>query len=64
MSLQRNDRPSARQPAARGVRPTYYGAGRSLAQHLVADGEPVMDVPAKLTAPVRVYSCGHGRKTR
>ena len=40
-----------------------FGAGRSLAQRLVADGEMVLDVPAKLAARVRVYSCGHGRKT-
>jgi transposase len=40
-----------------------YGAGRSLAQRLVADGEMVLDVPAKLAARVRVYSRGHGRKT-
>src|SRR5215469_16396872 len=39
------------------------GAGRSLAQRLVADGEHVLDVPAKLAARVRVYSQGHGRKT-
>jgi transposase len=39
------------------------GAGRSLAQRLVADGETVLDVPAKLAARVRVYSRGHGRKT-
>jgi transposase len=40
-----------------------YGAGRSLAQRLAADGEAVLDVPAKLAARVRVYSRGHGRKT-
>jgi Transposase len=40
-----------------------HGAGRSLAQRLVADGEPVLDVPAKRAARVRVYSRGHGRKT-
>ena len=40
-----------------------FGAGRSLAQRLVADGEAVLDVPAKLAARVRVYSQGHGRKT-
>ncbi len=40
-----------------------HGAGRSLAQRLVADGEQVLDVPAKLAARVRVYSQGHGRKT-
>ncbi len=40
-----------------------HGAGRSLAQRLVVDGEVVLDVPAKLAAQVRVYSQGHGRKT-
>jgi len=35
-----------------------YGAGRSLAQRLVADGEPVLGVPAKLAARVGVYSQG------
>jgi transposase len=40
-----------------------HGAGRSLAQRLVADGERVVDVPAKLAARVRVFSQGHGRKT-
>ena len=40
-----------------------HGAGRSLAQRLAADGELVLDVPAKLAARVRVYSRGHGRKT-
>jgi transposase len=40
-----------------------HGAGRSLAQRLVAGGEVVLDVPAKLAARVRVYSQGHGRKT-
>jgi len=40
-----------------------HGAGRSLAQRLVADGEMVLDVPAKLAARVRVFSQGHGRKT-
>jgi hypothetical protein len=37
------------------------GTGRSLAQQLVADGEHVLDVPAKLAARVRVHSQGHGR---
>ncbi len=40
-----------------------HGAGRSLAQRLVADGEVVYDVPPKLAARVRVFSLGHGRKT-
>jgi transposase len=39
------------------------GVGRHLAQRLVADGEPVVDVPAKLSARVRVFSTGHGRKS-
>lgn len=38
------------------------GAGRHLAQRLVADGETVLDVPAKLAARVRVFSTGQGRK--
>jgi transposase len=48
-----------RQWAVEGCR----GAGRSLAQRLVADGEVVLDVPAKLAARVRACSQGHGRKT-
>src|SRR3954469_4081886 len=39
------------------------GVGRYPAQRLVADGEPVVDVPAKLSARVRVFSTGQGRKT-
>jgi transposase len=39
------------------------GVGRHLAQRLVADGEPVVDVPAKLSAQVRVFATGQGRKT-
>jgi transposase len=39
------------------------GIGRHLAQRLVADGEQVVDVPAKLSARARVFSTGHGRKT-
>jgi transposase len=33
-----------------------HGAGRFLAQRLVASGEVVLDVPAKLAAQVRVFS--------
>jgi transposase len=40
-----------------------HGAGRSLTQRLVADGEFVLDVPPKLAARVRVFSQDHGRKT-
>jgi hypothetical protein len=40
-----------------------HGAGRCLAQRLVAKGEVVLGVPAKLAARVRVLSQGHGRKT-
>jgi transposase len=39
------------------------GVGRHLAQRLVADGEAVLDVPAKLSARARVFSTGQGRKT-
>lgn len=39
------------------------GLGRLLAQQLVAAGEDVVDVPAKLAARVRVLDTGHGRKT-
>jgi transposase len=39
------------------------GIGRSIAQRLVAAGEMVVDVPAKLATRVRVYSTGHGAKT-
>src|SRR6476660_6030522 len=39
------------------------GIGRHLAQRLVADGELVLDVPAKLSARARVFSTGQGRKT-
>jgi transposase len=39
------------------------GVGRSVAQRLVAAGETVVDVPAKLATRVRIYSTGHGNKT-
>jgi transposase len=39
------------------------GIGRHLAQRLVADGETVLDVPAKLSARVRVFATDQGRKT-
>jgi transposase len=39
------------------------GIGRHIAQRLVADGETVWDVPAKLAAKARVFDTGHGRKT-
>jgi transposase len=39
------------------------GIGRHIAQRLVADGEAVIDVPAKLSARVRVFETGQGRKT-
>jgi hypothetical protein len=38
-------------------------AGRSLAQPLLADGERVVDVSAKLSARVRLFDTGHNRKT-
>jgi len=39
------------------------GAGRPLAQRLLADGEDVVDVPAKLSARARLFDTGHNRKT-
>ncbi|MGN6753586.1 MAG: IS110 family transposase [Intrasporangium sp.] len=39
------------------------GAGRPIALRLLADGHDVIDVPAKLSARVRVFATGQGRKT-
>jgi transposase len=39
------------------------GIGRPLAQRLIAAGERVLDVPAKLAARARVFDTGQGRKT-
>ena len=39
------------------------GIGHHLAQRLLADGEQVLDVPAKLSARVRLLSTGQGRKS-
>jgi transposase len=39
------------------------GIGRPLAQRLIASGERVWDVPAKLAARARVSGTGQGRKT-
>jgi transposase len=39
------------------------GAGRPLAQRLLAHGEHVVDVPAKLSARARLLDTGHNRKT-
>jgi len=39
------------------------GVGKHIAHRLVADSETVMDVPAKLSAQVRVFATGNGRKT-
>jgi transposase len=39
------------------------GVGRHIAHRLVASGETVLDVPAKLSAQVRVFATGNGRKT-
>jgi transposase len=40
-----------------------HSVGRALAQRLSANGERVLDVPAKLAARVRVLSVGHGRNS-
>ena len=39
------------------------GIGWHIAQRLVADGESVVDVPAKLSARTRVFATGQGRRT-
>lgn len=39
------------------------GIGKHIAHRLVHDGETVLDVPAKLSARVRVFATGNGRKT-
>jgi transposase len=39
------------------------GIGRPVAQRLLASGERVLDVPAKLAARARVFDTGQGRKT-
>lgn len=39
------------------------GAGRPLTQRLLEDGEQVVDVPAKLAAPARLFDTSHSRKT-
>jgi hypothetical protein len=39
------------------------GAGRPLVQRLLADGEHVVDVPAKLAVRARLFDTGHNRKT-
>jgi transposase len=39
------------------------GIGKHIAHRLVHDGEIVVDVPPKLSAQVRVFATGNGRKT-
>lgn len=39
------------------------GIGRRVAQRLLAAGEQVVDVPAKLSARMRMFATGQGRKT-
>jgi transposase len=39
------------------------GIGKHIAHRLVHDGESVIDVPSKLSAQVRVFATGNGRKT-
>jgi transposase len=39
------------------------GIGRHVAQRLLVAGEEIVDVPPKLSAEVRVYATGQGRKT-
>jgi transposase len=39
------------------------GIGRHIANRLLGDGETVLDVPPKLSARVRIFATGQGRKT-
>jgi transposase len=39
------------------------GIGKHIAHRLVHDGETVVDVPPKLSAQIRVFATGNGRKT-
>src|ERR1700733_1384747 len=39
------------------------GIGKHIAHRLVHNGETVIDVPPKLSAQVRVFATGNGRKT-
>src|SRR3954471_434585 len=50
-------------PDHRGAGEGAQGVGRPLAQRLLAQGETVLDVPAKLAARVRVFDTGNARKT-
>src|SRR5262245_29242384 len=52
-----------RHPQRRWAIEGCNGIGRHIAQRLVADGEKVIDVPSKLSAQVRVFATGQGRKT-
>ena len=54
---------AARWPERRWAIEGARGLGQLLAQQLVAAGEHVVDVPATLSARVRVLDTGHGRKT-
>jgi transposase len=54
---------SARWPHRLWAVENTAGLGSSLTQWLLRDGEQVVDVPAKLSARVRLLSRGHGRKT-
>src|SRR3954453_3486847 len=50
-------------PHHRGAVEGAQGVGRPLAQRLLAQGETVLDVPAKLAARVRVFDTGNARQS-
>src|SRR5262249_42021741 len=54
---------AARWPDRRWAIENAAGWGRTLAQWRLGDHEAVVDVPAKLSARIRLLSTGHGRKT-
>ncbi len=41
----------------------FAGIGRHVAERLLRQGESVVDVPAKLSARMRMFTTGQGRKT-
>ncbi len=54
---------ASRWPERRWAVENASGLGRALTQSLLGDGEAVVNVPAKLSARVRLLSTGHGRKS-
>ena len=54
---------SSSSSSGRGRSKGCNGIGKHIANRLLADGEQVVDVPPKLSARIRVFATGQGRKT-